>query len=67
MKHQKKTPKSLFFFTEVRYTAEISYLKKKAPSWTGLKGILKLCLLFYGDPSKIGLILKKKNIHNDLE
>lgn len=57
----KKKPQNLyFFFTEVRYTAEISYLKKKAPSWTGLKGILKLCLLFYGDPSKIGLIFKKK-------
>lgn len=60
MKHQKKKTQNLYFFTEVRYTAEISYLKKKAPSWTGLKGILKLCLLFYGDPSKIGLIFKKK-------
>lgn len=47
MKHQKKNPKSLFFFTEVRYTAEISYLKKKKPRrGQVLKGSLN-CVYYF--------------------
>lgn len=47
MKHQKKKPKIFIFFTEVRYTAEISYLKKKKPRrGQVLKGSLN-CVYYF--------------------